>query len=192
MPPRLFFLSIAGTVLEYFDYALYEFYASILATAFFPYENSAVALLKTYGVFVVGSFSKPLGAFGSIGDRYGRAVALKISMIGIALPTLCIGFLPEYKSIGGWAPLGLLLCRMLQGIFVSGESDGVRIFIHEWIGKERPCLVNSLSSLACCIGIFLASWAATLTDHWRIPYDLIQLVAKLGFLVFCCVTRRCF
>jgi len=172
MPPVLFFSAILGTVLEYYDYALYGFYASILASAFFPNTDPTIALLQTYGVFVVGSFAKPLGAliFGTIGDRYGRAIALKISMIGMAVPTLCIGLLPEYSVVGWWAPLMLLICRMIQGIFVSGESDGVRVYIHEWIGEERPCLANSLSGVACCVGIYLASWATTLTMNWRIPF----------------------
>src|SRR5690242_6766707 len=122
MPPLLFFSAIFGTILEYYDYALYGFYASQLATAFFPNTDPTVALLQTYGVFLVGSFAKPLGAiiFGTLGDRYGRAMALKMSMIGMALPTLCIGLLPEYSTVGWWAPFLLLMCRMIQGIFVSG------------------------------------------------------------------------
>ncbi len=175
---KILFPTLLGTVVEYYDYALYGFCASLLAAQFFSVQEPTTALIKTFGIFVAGSLSKPLGAilFGHIGDHFGRSISLKISMIGIALPTVIIGLLPTYAVIGWWAPLLLLLCRILQGMLTAGESEGARIFIYESIGKHRPCLTNSLSGIASMLGIYLASLAASACialetrDAWRLPF----------------------
>ena len=176
---KVFLPAILGNIVEYYDYTLYGFCAAFFSSQFFPNDDPTVALIKTFGIFVAGSFSKPLGAliFGFIGDRYGRSVALKISMIGIAFPTALIGLMPSYESIGWFAPMLLLVCRILQGIFTAGESDGVRIFIYEFVGKHRPCFATSLTTIAYMIGIYLASYISKLflsepmNDWiWRIPF----------------------
>ena len=185
-----FFPAILGTIVEYYDYALYGFCASILAAQFFPTEDPTLALLKTFGIFLTGSLSKPIGAviFGYIGDRFGRQISLKISMIGIIVPTTVIGILPTHEHIGWIAPFILLICRIFQGMFTSGESDGVRIFIYETVGQHRPCLANSISGIACMCGIYLASFAFSVImrfeeypNAWRIPFFIGGL---MGLLVF--------
>jgi MHS family proline/betaine transporter-like MFS transporter len=179
-----------GTMVEYYDYALYGFFSSILASLFFPIDTPSLALLKTFGIFLTGSLSKPFGAviFGYIGDRFGRAIALKISMIGIIIPTMLMGSLPTYQQLGWISPCLLLLCRIFQGIFTSGASDGMRIFIYESIGHQRPCLAASLSGIACMLGISCASFAASMVTYfsaypnaWRMPFLFGGI---LGILVF--------
>lgn len=178
---KLLFPAILGTIVEYYDYALYGFFAEIIAQHFFPSQDPTVSLLQVYGLFIAGFCSKPLGSliFGHLGDTYGRSVALKITMFGIAIPTVCVGLMPNYAAIGWWAALFLLICRMLQGMFVSGESDAVRIFIFESLGKKSPCFSNSISGMSCMTGAFLASYAATLSKTpglpeyiWRVPFLL--------------------
>lgn len=187
---RLILPAILGTVVEYYDYALYGYCATFLAQAFFPTDNPTVALMKTFGVFVAGFLAKPIGAliFGRIGDKLGRSIALKISMIGIAIPTTVIGFLPTFETIGYWAPLILLICRILQGLFLSGEYDGVRIFVFESVGKKYPNFANSLTNLAGMLGYYLASLIIAsiiqpeFPDHaWRIAF---LIGGGLGALVF--------
>jgi MHS family proline/betaine transporter-like MFS transporter len=186
---KILFPTIIGTVVEYYDYALYGFCASLLADQFFPKENTTIALLKTFAIFLGGSLSKPLGAliFGSIGDKAGRSLALKISMVGIALPTAFIGLMPTYDQIGWLAPFLLLSFRMMQGIFTAGESDGARILIYETVGKLSPCFANSLTGLAWMLGIYLASlmssWAMAqdVGYAWRIPFIVGSI---MGILVF--------
>ncbi len=190
---RLFLLPILGNVVEYYDYALYGFCAKLFVTQFFPTDAPALALLKTFGVFLVGSLAKPLGAlvFGTLGDQYGRKLALRVSMIGITLPTFCMGFMPTYQEIGWLAPLLLLICRALQGIFTAGESDGVRLFIYESLGKHRPYFANSLSGLSSLLGIYFASLAATVAVSfegsyaWRIPFLFGGILGILVFLSRC-------
>lgn len=155
------FLALFGTFIEYYDYALYGFAAPILAQHFFPKNDPTVLLLQAYGIFFAGSCSKPLGSllFGYIGDRLGRAFALKISIFGIAIPTVMIGLLPDYQTLGWIATAMLIFCRVLQGIFVSGESDSARVFIFESLPKKYRCLSNSLAYCLCMLGIYWASFS---------------------------------
>lgn len=154
-------LALFGTFIEYYDYALYGFAAPILAIHFFPKNDPAVVLLQAYGIFFAGSCSKPLGSllFGFLGDRFGRAFALKLSIFGIAIPTVIIGILPGYRTWGWLAPFLLFVCRILQGIFVSGESDSARVFIFESLPKKYRCLSNSLAYCLCMLGIYWASFS---------------------------------
>lgn len=185
-PCKPFFMALLGTFVEYYDYALYGFSAPILAHHFFPQQDPLVALLQIYGIFIAGSCAKPLGSliFGYLGDRYGRAFSLKISICGIALPTLCIGILPDFNHIGYFAPISLFLCRILQGIFVSGESDTARVFLYEMLPKKHRCFSNSMAYFICMIGIYIASVVSPTfstgfvnssiggftIDTWRIPF----------------------
>ncbi|HEV2523612.1 MAG TPA: MFS transporter [Gammaproteobacteria bacterium] len=189
---RLLFPAIFGTIVEYYDYALYGFCASLLASQFFPTDDPTVALLKTFGIFLTGSLAKPLGAllFGFVGDRFGRSISLKISMLGIAIPTTAIGLMPTYQDIGWIAPCLLLLCRILQGILTAGESDSVRIFIFESFLKSKPCFANSISGISMFVGIYFASlasaWVMAADDPasaWRIAFIVGGVMGVLVFLL---------
>lgn len=182
--------AILGTVVEYYDYALYGFFALSLSQHFFPSLNPTVSLIKTFGIFVAGSLSKPFGAllFGYLGDKHGRSAVLKITLIGIAIPTSIIGCLPGFNHIGYLAPILLLLCRIFQGVFVIGEYDGVRIFVYETLGNHRPNLATALINLSTMIGIYMASCAASIIAlpnmpnwSWRIPFIFSGF---LGLMVF--------
>lgn len=177
---------ICGTVVEYYDYALYGFCATLLGDLFFPSASPSIVLLQVFGVFLVGSLSKPFGSvfFGYLGDKYGREIALKISMLGIAVPTTAIAFLPTYQSIGLLAPVALLLIRMIQGMCTAGESDGVRVMIVELVGDRYPCFTNSLVGMSCLLGIYLASSiSAHFVTHDTYPFAFL-LGGIMGLAVF--------
>lgn len=159
--PSLFSV-IFGNFIEYYDYALYGFLATVMAQHFFPPPSESVALIQTFGVFAIGSLAKPFGAlvFGSIGDRTGRKLALKWNMLGIAVPTFIIALLPGYLTWGLWSPLCLIICRVFQGFFLGGENDGVRIYVLEYV-KNYPCFANSMTSLSSSLGIYVASFLAS-------------------------------
>ena len=142
----LFIISVLGTVLEYFEYAIYGFLAPILALHFFPAGDPAAALIKSFGVFAVGSLSKPIGAliFGQLGDTRGRRISLRYSMIGISIPTFIVGIMPGYAAWGWGAAILLVVCRMFQGMFMAGESDGVQVYVFEHFGQKHPCLASKL------------------------------------------------
>ncbi len=183
----IFFISALGTILEYFEYAIYGFLAPILALHFFPSGDPTAALLKTFGVFAVGSLSKPLGAliFGHLGDMKGRRISLRYSMIGISFPTFIVGILPGYESWGWGAAFVLVLCRMCQGVFLAGESDGVQIYVVEHFGRKNPCLITNLINCSAYIGIALASLVASQIsaegESWRLVFLGCSL---LGIIVF--------
>lgn len=185
---KLFLPTLLGTVVEYYDYALYGYCAALLAQHFFPQSDPTVALMQTYGVFAIGSFAKPLGAFvfGRLGDHRGRRVSLRRSLFGIAFPTTIIGLLPSYAEWGWISPLILLGCRFAQGFFVHGEHDGVRLFVLEHVGENRPCFANSLVWIAAFLGIYFASLAAFFVTRepasdwmWRSPFLLAGILGVI-------------
>lgn len=184
-----YLISLFGTVAEYYDWALYGYCAALLSVLFFADSNPNMALLKTYGIFALGSMGKPVGSiiFGWLGDRFGRSFVLRRSMIGIAIPTSIIALTPDQQSWGALSAIIILLCRFMQGVFVSGESDGVRIYIYESKIAQYPYVANSLVISAMVIGAFLASVASTYalnnsdTWLWRIPFIFGGL---LGLVVF--------
>ncbi len=175
-------LSIFGTILEYYDYALYGFCAGFLADKLFPSLNPDWALLRTYLLFCAGSFAKPFGAliFGWVGDIMGRRPALRWSMLGIVVPTFTIALIPEGLS-PQIAMTTVLVSRMFQGIFIAGESDGVRVRLFE--SGVSPYVLNAAAGVSCYIGIYLASQAAYFAeitpDLWRLPF-LLGGCAGLG------------
>lgn len=187
---KQFWLPLFGTIVEYFDYALYGFTATIISKLFFPISDPNVTLLKTYVVFSLGSLAKPLGSliFGWIGDKFGRKVALRWTMLGIFIPTTLIGLLPTYESWGVFSTLMLIICRLAQGIFLSGEIDGARIFLFETYLKDRPTFVNCLLGLCSFLGIFLASLSITVSSTfelesvWRYPFIIGGILGGVVFI----------
>jgi MHS family proline/betaine transporter-like MFS transporter len=181
-------IAVLGTVLEYYDYALYGFSAALLAKLYFPKQDIAAALLMTFGIYAMGSFAKPIGSFlfGRIADHYGRAASLKINLMGIAIPTIIIGCLPTYEYWGWISAAILMLCRIAQGVFVAGEYSGVVVYMYEHISRKRASFGNSLVGISSIGGIALASLAISLTKScphfeqvWRIPFIVGGIVGLL-------------
>ena len=175
---KAIFFSLVGHIIEYYDYALYGFLATEISHHFFPYEaNASVALLRAYGVFSLGAFAKPLGnlVFSHIGDTLGRVCALRGSMALIFCSTLGLGLLPSYQEWGLFSLLGLVFFRFLQGFALGGESDGINLLVSEHLGKSHKHMAIGLSGLSSSLGIFFASYAASLILenkilNWQILY----------------------
>lgn len=188
-----FWMPLLGTLVEYYDYALYGFTAVLISQLYFPAVDPTASLLKTYVVFALGSIAKPIGSliFGWIGDHMGRKIALQWSMLGIFIPTTLIGLLPTYQEWGISATIILIFCRLFQGVFLSGETEGARIYLYESFLKDRPTLINCIVGISCYLGIFLASYAVSFvplsaeTNTWRIPF---LIGGALGGIIF--VIRR--
>nr|WP_255278129.1 MFS transporter [Actinomadura madurae] len=131
-----------GTAIEWYDYGLYTIAAGlVISTVFFSGESEQVALLATYGAFAVGFVARPLGGIvlGAASDRFGRRPVLIFSLLLIGSATTIIGLLPGYDSIGIWAPLLLMLMRIVQG-FAAGRRDGGRDH-HRQRERDRPAQV---------------------------------------------------
>ncbi len=170
-----------GTIVEYYDYSLYGFSAGIIAEKFFPGVDKVSSLMYVFGIYALSYLAKPIGSvfFSKIGDKYGRLFSLKITMIGIAIPTLIIGLLPEYKSMGFITPQILILCRFFQGFFVAGEYDGAAIYVIEHIGEKYHYTASSLTRSAGVVGLLLGIASTNLFNSslfpewaWRVPFIL--------------------
>ncbi|NRB11206.1 MAG: MFS transporter [Rickettsiaceae bacterium] len=179
-----------GTIVEYYDYSLYAFSANVIAAKFFPQYEKITALTYVFAVYAVSYFAKPLGAlfFSKIGDSYGRRVALRITMLGIALPTLIIGLLPEYNSIGVISTYILLFCRFMQGFFVAGEYDGAAIYVIEHLGKKYHYTASAVTRATGATGLLLSIAVTNFFNSsifpdfaWRIPFLLSMPLAMLTF-----------
>jgi MFS transporter, MHS family, proline/betaine transporter len=184
-------------LVEYYDYSLYAFSATLIANAFFSKELSAFDQIKAvFELYAIGYLAKPLGAlvFGFLGDVYGRKKALSLSILGIAFPTAVIGFLPEYEFWGIYSSLILMFCRLMQSIFTAGEYDGAALYVIEHFGKRHRYLASSLTRCSGALGLlmgvgisYLFSLCSAIRWAWRLPFLL-----SLPFALFVLVLRRNF
>lgn len=175
--------SSLGNILEWYDFGLFAIYSSLFSHLFFPAKDPRTALIATIGIFSIGFIFRPVGAliFGYLGDRYGRANTLRLSILMIALPTLYLGFLPTYDQVGIIAPILLMLIRIWQGISIGGEYSGNLIYLAENSPMPYRATITSFASMGANLGILLAAVVGILTTHffskeiletwgWRIPY----------------------
>src|SRR3979409_116474 len=183
-----------GNVLEWYDFALYGYFAPVFAALFFPSNSPSVSLISAFGVFAVGFLARPLGAmlFGYWGDTLGRRKALAWSILLMAIPTCLVGLLPPYDTMGVIAPIALTLCRFPQGLSVGGEFTGSAIFLVEHAAASQRGYVGSWASFSAQIGALLGSGmgaliASILTDEalhqwgWRVPFVMGSVIAVAGW-----------
>ena len=191
------FLSSLATLCEWYDYALYGCFATIIAKNFFPSEDNMASLLSMFSVFATGFAMRPLGAivFGYMGDRIGRGQALASSVLMMAVSTTLIGLLPTYQQIGWYAALVLVLVRLLQGFAVGGNYGGAFVTAIEQAPVGRKSLFGSLPMVGTISGIFFGSAVAMLSTHyfepevlvmwgWRLPFVLSLITGSSGVLIY--------
>ncbi|MEM9591895.1 MAG: MFS transporter [Pseudomonadota bacterium] len=195
-PRRAALASSIGNVLEWYDFAIYAFFASTIGRLFFPASDEINSLLITFGVFAAGHLMRPLGGvvFGHIGDRYGRRPVLVISMVAMAVSTFAIGLLPTVDQIGPLAAGLLVVLRMLQGLSIGGEYTGSVCYCAECATDNRRGLLCTASIVGAGFGALLGSAMANvifaiLPDNavtawgWRIPFLLGGLVGLIGLYI---------
>src|SRR5438876_8885536 len=124
---------VVGNMLEWYDFALFGFFAPQIGAHFFPAHDPTSSVLAAFGTFAAGFVMRPVGGalFGWIGDRFGRKEALIGSVLAMAFPSFFIGLLPGVATIGLAAPILLVLFRMLQGVAVGGEYMASAVFLVE-------------------------------------------------------------
>ena len=164
-----------GNVLEWYDFAVYGYFAASIGRAFFPEQDKVAQLLAAFGIFAVGFLMRPIGGalFGHIGDRHGRRAALTWSVMAMAVPTFLIGLLPGYDVLGLAAPLLLTLLRMAQGLSVGGEYTTSIIFLVERAPSGRRGLVGALADTGCVIGTVAGSATGAVLE-WMVPEAAMQ------------------
>lgn len=182
-----------GNVLEWYDFAVYGYFAAAIGRAFFPQEDPVAQVLAAFGIFAVGFLMRPVGGalIGSIGDKFGRRTALTVSVAAMAIPTFLVGILPSYHVLGIAAPIILTLLRMVQGLSVGGEYTTSIIFIIEQAPPNRRALVGAMGCCGAVGGILLGSatgavLASFMSEQaledwgWRIPFMLGLVVGIAG------------
>lgn len=196
LSPRDLFAGIAGNVMEWYDFAVYGYFAAILGAAFFPSKDPTVSLLSAFGVFAGGYLMRPLGGliFGHIGDRLGRRRALTVSSLLMGVPTTLIGFMPTYERVGLLAPTGILLLRLLQGLSVGGEYTSSAVFVVEHARPERRGFYGSWIVWGALAGTVIGSGVAALLSNllspaalrswgWRVPFLAGILIAMYTYVL---------
>ena len=181
---------LIGNVLEWFDFAIYGYFATAIGRQFFPQSSAGAQQLLAFAVFALGFGARPIGSLvlGRVGDRIGRRALLTLSIALMGGSTLIIGLLPTYKSIGVAAPLLLVTMRLIQGFSVGGEFTGSMVYTTELSAPSRRGLVSSCTVAGTTIGFILGSGSAWLVNAllsadqvaawgWRIPF--------VGSVVFC-------
>ena len=193
---RVIAAGAVGNILEWYDFAIYGYFAAAIGRAFFPHEDKVAQVLAAFGIFAIGFLMRPIGGavIGHIGDRFGRRTALTFSVIAMSVPTFLVGALPGYQTLGVMAPVLLTVLRMIQGLSVGGEYTTSIVFMVE---RSPPGRRGLLGAIACCgatLGILLGSGtgavlAALMSPQaleawgWRIPFLVGLLVGLAGFLL---------
>ena len=184
-------IAALSTIVEWYDFTLYLYFATVLSRVFFSGDSTSLAL--TLGGFAIAYLMRPLGAvvFGHIGDRRGRRYSLLLSVALMSAAMLATALLPTYATAGPVAALLLILLRCVMGFAVGGEYSGVVAYLLEGAKEERRGFITSLASAASEIGGLLAVAASALTVTlttpeqledwgWRIPFFIGAALA--GFI----------
>ncbi|KJK16283.1 MFS transporter [Pseudomonas sp. BIGb0427] len=179
-------LSALGGALEFYDFIIFVFFATVVGKLFFPAEMPEwLRLMQTFGIFAAGYLARPLGGIvmAHFGDLLGRKKMFTLSIFMMAVPTLIMGLLPTYAQIGLWAPILLLVMRVIQGAAIGGEVPGAWVFVSEHVPARNTGYACGTLTAGLTAGILLGSLVATLINTvysqqevadyaWRIPFLL--------------------
>jgi MFS transporter, MHS family, proline/betaine transporter len=172
-----------GNVLEWYDFAIYGYFVSLIGKLFFPSTDHVASLLAAFGVFALGFVGRVGGSFayGLISDRKGRSYALRSSVVLMAVATTAIGCLPTYAAIGVLAPILLIVLRLVQGLSLGGEFATSLTLLAESVLPGRRGLASGLVGGASVLGFLLGSGIGALLSAfltapqleswgWRLPF----------------------
>lgn len=188
--------SMMGTTIEWYDFFLYGTAAALIFNQiFFPEFDPLMGTLAAFATYSVGFFARPLGGivFGHFGDRVGRKSMLLITLFLMGVPTILIGLIPSYESIGYWAAILLVIMRFLQGVAVGGEWGGAVLMAVEHAPEGKKGFFGSLPQAGVAPGLILSSlamgWVATLPEEamlswgWRVPFLASVVLLAVGWFI---------
>lgn len=188
--------SMMGTTIEWYDFFLYGTAAALIFNKiFFPAFDPITGTLAAFATYSVGFFARPLGGFvfGHFGDKLGRKSMLLITLFLMGIPTILIGLIPSYESIGYWAAVLLVLMRFLQGIAVGGEWGGAVLMAVEHAPEGKKGFFGSLPQTGVAPGLILSSLAmgavASLPEEdmlswgWRLPFLASVALLLVGWWI---------
>lgn len=191
---RVVISSILGAVIEWYDFFLYGVVAGLFFNQlFFPDFDPRIGTMLAFATFAVGFVARPLGGviFGHFGDKIGRKKVLILTLEIMGIATVAIGLIPSYATIGIWAPVLLILCRLAQGIGLGGEWGGAVLMSFESAPAHKRAFYASLPQIGMSVGLLLASGviglaSMLLTDEaflnwgWRMAFILSAILLIVG------------
>ncbi|MET9545004.1 MFS transporter [Streptomyces sp. NPDC006627] len=193
---RVALSGLIGTAVEFYDFLVYGTVAALVfGDLFFPEADPAVGTVAAFGTFAAGYLARPLGGivFGHFGDRLGRKSMMLLTMVLMGTGSFLIGLLPTYDTIGVWAPVLLVLLRVVQGIAIGGEWGGATLMVAEHAGERPRGLWTSFTQLGAPLGTVLSTGVvalvSTLPDDdfrawgWRVPFLLSLVLLGAGLYV---------
>lgn len=183
---RTLALSALGGALEFYDFIIFVFFAVVIGKLFFPPDMPDwLRQTQTFGIFAAGYLARPLGGIvmAHFGDLFGRKRMFMLSILLMSVPTLAIGLLPTYASIGIWAPLLLLALRVLQGAAIGGEVPGAWVFVSEHVPKRHVGFACGTLTAGLTGGILLGSLVATAINKFYAPAELLAQGWRVPFII---------
>ncbi|MFE0172142.1 MFS transporter [Streptomyces sp. NPDC059002] len=193
---RVALSGLLGTAVEFYDFLVYGTVAALVfGDLFFPEADSAVGTIAAFGTFAAGYVARPLGGivFGHFGDRVGRKSMMLMTMVMMGAGSFLIGLLPTYDVIGVWAPVLLVLLRVVQGIAIGGEWGGATLMVAEHAGERPRGLWTSFTQLGAPLGTLLSTAVVTLVSTlpdeqfrawgWRVPFLLSLVLLAAGLYI---------
>ena len=156
--PKVVFASSVGTLIEWYDFYIFGSLASVISVQFFPKDNPTAALLSTLAAFAAGFVVRPFGAvfFGRLGDLVGRKYTFLLTLSIMGGATFIIGIVPGYETIGFFAPLIVVLLRLLQGLALGGEYGGATTYVGEHAPSNRRGFYTSWIQTTATIGLLVS------------------------------------
>ena len=179
-------LAALGGALEIYDFIIFVFFALTLSQLFFPPDMPEwLRLLQSFGIFVTGYLARPLGGIlmAHFADKLGRKQVFSLSILMMALPCLLIGVMPTYAQIGYFAPLLLLLLRILQGAAVGGEVPSAWVFVAEHVPAHRRGYALGFLQAGLTFGYLLGALTATALARLFTPEQILDWAWRLPFLL---------
>ena len=188
--------SSVGTLIEWYDFYIFGSLATVLATKFFPETNPTAAFLSTLATFAAGFVVRPFGAlfFGRLGDLVGRKYTFMVTLLLMGGATFLIGLVPAYATIGFWAPLLVLVLRLLQGLALGGEYGGAATYVAEHAPAGQRGFWTSWIQTTATVGLFVSLVVILLTRQslsreafddwgWRVPFWASILMVLISYVI---------
>ncbi|MBD8481338.1 MFS transporter [Pseudomonas coleopterorum] len=179
-------LSALGGALEFYDFIIFVFFAAVVGKLFFPADMPEwLRLMQTFGIFAAGYLARPLGGIimAHFGDLLGRKKMFTLSIFMMAVPTLIMGLLPTYAQIGIFAPILLLLMRVIQGAAIGGEVPGAWVFVSEHVPGRNVGYACGTLTCGLTSGILLGSLMATAINSSYTPAEVSDYAWRIPFLI---------
>ncbi|MBS4095266.1 MAG: MFS transporter [Sulfuricella sp.] len=179
-------LAALGGALEFYDFVIFIFFTVVIGQLFFPPDMPDwLRQVQTFGIFAAGYLARPVGGIvmAHFGDLLGRKKMFALSIFLMSVPTLAIGLLPTYQTLGIWAPLLLLMLRIVQGAAIGGEVPGAWVFVAEHAPPHHVGFACGTLTAGLTGGILLGSLVATAMNSSYTPAEMLDFGWRIPFII---------